>query len=477
MEDMGYFSDETLQQYGFLGKNFKKADRETAIEKMEDFLKTHGTFDITDRYPNTRNESLASTRVFLGEGLAGNQTKVSVALMLGANGDNDGDLYSSVRVELRDKNGKSYDGGLYELAKIKAQAAGETDVRAFAIKNNIIDGDVFDQFASIEQAMISDAVTGNKHWNKEGLDKIMKDYIKNQNVSNPDNMVLVPGGKSILGKNAFANITGMPTMEEFYANEKEANNILAMAKQIAKDKSLDGADNLVDDIRQGNSSKVLDKALSIIEEHGNLNKDALAQIQASAIKRANIDRYAQEIMAKTGLAATGSVNLSLNSVKLAEYFSTVDPNKSAYTNYIWSVLDTAEQGVISSKKLEGAKGTVYDDKRIAEFKQAMGYLFGKNKGKKDIQSAITGLTDWLEEYGDKVFETAYKEMGDKILTKEQLTDLNGINDAKERAVKGANMMKKAFSEHIQSMTEDNILMSYVDSFNLMGRNGKGIGDA
>lgn len=474
MEDMGYFSDETLQQYGFLGKNFKKADRETAIEKMEDFLKTHGTFDITDRYPNTRNESLASTRVFLGGGLAGNQTKVSAALMLAANGDNDGDLYSSVRVELRDKNGKSYDGGLYELAKIKAQAAGETDVRAFAIKNNIIDGDVFDQFASIEQAMISDAVTGNKHWNKEGLEKIMKDYIKNQNVSNPDNMVLVPGGKSILGKNAFANITGMPTMEEFYANEKEANNILAMAKQIAKDKSLDGADNLVDDIRQGNSSKVLDKALSIIEEHGNLSEDALAQIQASAIKRANIDRYAQEIMAKTGLAATGSVNLSLNSVKLAEYFSTVDPNKSAYTNYIWSVLDTAEQGVISSKKLEG---TVYDDKRITEFKQAMGYLFGKNKGKKDIQSAITGLTDWLEEYGDKVFETAYKEMGDKILTKEQLTDLNGINDAKERAVKGANMMKKAFSEHIQSMTEDNILMSYVDSFNLMGRNGKGIGDA
>ena len=472
MENIGYFTDETLQQYGFLEKNFKKADRVEAINKMEDFLKTHGTFDITDRYPNTRNESLASTRVFLGEGLAGNQTKVSVALMLGANGDNDGDSYSSFRVELRDKNGKSYDGGLYELAKTKAQAAGETDVRAFAIKNNIMDGDVFDQFASIEQAMISDAVTGNKHWNKEGLDKIMKDYIKNQNVSNPDNMVLVPGGKSILGKNAFANITGLPTMEEFYANEKEANNILAMAKQIAKDKSLDGADDLVDDIRMGNSSKVLDEALSIIEKYGNLDEDALAQIQASAIKRANIDRYSQEIMAKTGLAATGSVNLSLNSVKLAEYFSTVDPNKSAYTNYIWSVLDTAEQGVISSKKLEG---TVYDDKRIAEFKQAMKNIFN-GKGKAS-DSAITGLTDWLDTYGDKVFETAYKEMGDKILTKEQLTALNGINDAKERAVKGASLMKSAFSEHIQSMSGDNILMSYVDSFNLMGRNGKGIGDA
>ena len=300
----------------------------------------------------------------------------------------------------------------------------------------------------------------------------MKDYIKNQNVSNPDNMVLVPGGKSILGKHAFANITGMPTMEEFYANEKEANNILAMAKQIAKDKSLDGADNLVDDIRMGNSSKVLDEALSIIEEHGNLNKDALAQIQASAIKRANIDRYSQEIMAKTGLAATGSVNLSLNSVKLAEYFSTVDPNKSAYTNYIWSVLDTAEQGVISSKKLEG---TVYDDKRIVEFKQAMKGIFtGKGQAP---ESAIKGLTDWLEEYGDKVFETAYKEMGDKILTKEQLATLSDIKDSKEKLVKAASMMKEAFSNHIQEMSGDNVLMSYIGSFDLMGRNGKGIGDA
>lgn len=300
----------------------------------------------------------------------------------------------------------------------------------------------------------------------------MKDYIKNQNVSNPDNMVLVPGGKSILGKNAFANITGLPTMEEFYANEKEANNILAMAKQIAKDKSLDGADDLVDDIRMGNSSKVLDEALFIIEKYGNLDEDTLAQIQASAIKRANIDRYSQEIMAKTGLAATGSVNLSLNSVKLAEYFSTVDPKKSAYTNYIWSVLGTAEQDIISSKKLEG---TVYDDKRIAEFRQAMEGIFtGKGKAS---DSAVTRLTNWLDTYGNKVFETAYKEMGDRILTKEQLATLSDIDDAKERAAKAANMMKKAFSNHIQEMTEDNILMSYMDSFNLMGRNGKGIGDA
>ena len=103
-----------------------------------------------------------------------------------------------------------------------------------------------------------------------------------------------------------------------------------------------------------------------------------------------------------------------------------------------------------------------------------GIFTGKGQAPK---SAITGLTDWLEEYGDKVFETAYKEMGDKILTKEELTTLSNIKDSKERLVKGASMMKEAFSNHIQEMSGDNILMSYIGSFDLMGRNGKGIGDA
>ena len=57
-------------------------------------------------------------------------------------------------------------------------------------------------------------------------------------------------------------------------------------------------------------------------------------MENTAIKRVGIDKYAQEMMAKTGLAATGSVNLSLNAVKLAAHFSSTDINDLTFTNYV-----------------------------------------------------------------------------------------------------------------------------------------------
>lgn len=200
---------------------------------------------------------------------------------------------------------------------------------------------------------------------------IFKDLVKNQNISNPDNMVLVPGGKSVLGKNAFANINSLPTIEEFYKIEEDANKILSMANDIVEKKNLTGGDieGLTKSIRDGNSSISLDKALSIIDQHGEVDSDTFKMLESTAIKRASIDRYAQEMMAKTGLAATGSVNLSLNAVKMASHFSSASGKDLAFTNYVWNVLDVAEQGVISSKKLDGK--SVYDDKRIANFKEAM----------------------------------------------------------------------------------------------------------
>lgn len=333
MENMGYFTDKKLMQYGFLEEG---GDKGKAIKQMEDFLETHGTYDVTDRYPNTRNESLSANRVFLGRDLAGNQTKVSVPTMLGANADHDGDSYSSFRIELKGKDGKSYDGGLYELAKMRASNAGigPEGVRQFAIDNNIMPGEIFDQFADVEAGMVAQASSyTNKHWQSEAVSKIFKDYAKNQNISNPDNMVLVPGGKSVLGKHAFANLSSMPTLEEFNSIEDGANNILKMANSLIDEKGLD-KEKLVEDITQGNSAKVLDKALGIIKEHGGLSKEQIVGLETTAIKRATIDRYAQEIMAKTGLAATGSVNLSLNSVKLASYFNNVDGKDFAMSNYI-----------------------------------------------------------------------------------------------------------------------------------------------
>lgn len=461
MANMGYFKDDTLKQYGFLVDGTSK---EEAVSKMEEFLKTHGTYDITDRYPNTRNESVGATRVFLGDGLAGNQTKVSVATALGANADHDGDSYSSFRIELEGKSGKRYDGGLYELAKVRANEQGIKDVRQFAIDQGLMEGEVFDEFARIERGMISDATSfKGKHWNKEAMSKILKDFEKNIDLSNSEKMVLVPGGKSVLGQYAFAGITGMPTIQEFNNIEAGANEILNKAKSILESQGQDTS-KFVTDITQGNSSKMLDEALGILKD--NVSEEDMNRYNAIAIKRANIDRYSQEIMAKTGLAATGSVNLALNSVKLAAHFRENSTEDIAFTNYVWSVLDTAEQGVISSKKLEG---TVYDDSRISEFKQAMKSIF-TGKAETPSETAINGLGNWLDQYGDNVFETAYNTMGSTILSKEQLSELNGMEQAK-RIQAGTKMMKDKFLSQIESLASDKIAMSYVSSFDAIGRNG------
>ena len=464
-ENAGYFTEEKLKQYGFLDEN---GDMQEAIAKMEEFLKTHGTYDISDRYPNTRNESISATRVFLGEGLAGNQVKVSTALMLGGNGDQDGDSWSSFMIGIEDEDGKIYDGGLYELAKKEAKNANANSIRDYVIQNELLPEDVYDKFASIERGMISDAHSfSNKNWQVEALEKMKKDFIKNQFVSNPKNMALVPGGKSILSELTFANIQHMPTLEEFNVIEKGANEILQTAKRFAEE----NAERFDVDISKTESAKILDDALKVLKDAVNdkkFSEETFKQMETTAIQRAVIDRYSQEIMAKTGLAATGSVNLALNSVKLADYFSHTDAKDVAFTNYVWSALDTAEQGVISSKKIDGS--AIYNDKRISNFKDAMRSIFDGSKGRAS-ETEINQLVDWLNDYGDGVFEVAYKKMGQSILNEDQLKELSNIADSRERIKSGTTMMRNAFVDKIKSMTSDDLFYSYFASAESMGRNG------
>ena len=154
-ENMGYFKDDTLIQYGFLknGANITQQDRDIAIEKMEEFLKTHGTYDITDRYPNIKNDSLAVTRVFYGEGLASNQTKVSMSLMLGANGDHDGDLYSSFLIKYKNLPNAYIDGGMYEKRKLELLNNGYTKEEAFSILKQ----EGYENFIDLDQGIMLQA--------------------------------------------------------------------------------------------------------------------------------------------------------------------------------------------------------------------------------------------------------------------------------------------------------------------------------
>ena len=259
----------------------------------------------------------------------------------------------------------------------------------------------------------------------------------------------------------------MPTLEEFNVIEKGANEILQTAKRFAED----NAERFDVDISKTESAKILDDALGVLKKavhNKKFSEETFKQMETTAIQRAVIDRYSQEIMAKTGLAATGSVNLALNSVKLADYFSHTDAKDVAFTNYVWSALDTAEQGVISSKKIDGS--AIYNDKRISNFKDAMRSIFDGSKGRAS-ETEINQLVDWLNDYGDGVFEVAYKKMGQSILNEDQLKELSNIADSRERIKSGTTMMRNAFVDKIKSMTSDDLFYSYFASAESMGRNG------
>lgn len=467
-EKMGYFKPETLERYGFKGPD--------AIEQMEEFLKTYGTYDVTDRYPNIKNDSLAVARVFLGEGLSTNQTKVSIPLMLGANGDQDGDLYSSFLIKYKNTHGLTIDGGLYEKRKLDLLNSGlSKEEIATTLKD-----EGYGAFIDLEQGMILQATEfKGRPWHEEALKKLKKDRLRVQNMYNAENRVAVPGGESILGRVALNNLEKVPSLDEFNNIENEANNLLKTAKDILIKTGKDDG-RFDEDIRSGISPTRLDDALTVIKnamdntkiDTSNITDDMFKKFEATAIKRVNIDRYATEVMAKTGLPTTGTINLALSAVRLADFQASTNAADLAFSNYVWSILGEPEQLAISSKKVDGS--SIYDDTRVKDVVKAVNDIFhnpNNKNGMKIDKKLVKGLTDWLDTYGDDIFETSYKKFGDYILDDNIIQELNGITNEKQRLAQGTKYMRDYFADHIVKMTGNDMAMSYLSAMESVGRNG------
>lgn len=182
---------------------------------------------------------------------------------------------------------------------------------------------------------------------------ITKDKLNNVLVSDfGSQAALKPESDTIFGKLQIGGISDMPTNEEFLEIEKDANNIINKAKEVinnySKDNDIEKNNifkvdvnkfNNIETIRDGKSIDILDDALSIIQTGMSNNlTDIDAQgfkvIENQAIKRVLVDNHVKEIMSKTGLAATGNVNVALNSVKMATFATEKNVNDIAFTNFV-----------------------------------------------------------------------------------------------------------------------------------------------
>lgn len=481
-ENMGYFKQDTLKQFGFVDDEYS-----SAIEKMEQHLRTHGSIDIFDRYPNTRSGSLTLTNIFLDDTLTNNQSKISIPTAMKSNADNDGDSGSNMLIRKTDKDGRVIDGAYYtrvrELAieDLKAQGKEITadSIVEAAVATGKIHKEDFEEFHKIQASMRITAMSDNQYWANEGKKIIAKDNLKNIKTGNIANASMVENAYSdFLGTNTTAKLSIMPSLEEFNAVEKEANEIIKKSQELLGstpisnfvsdftgsklEKETDAWNKFANiaDIRETASPEAMDKALAVLEqsvERGLIDSDYLSQAQSIAIKKIGHDRYAQEMMAKTGLAATGNVNLVLNSIKLATAFRETDPSKIAFTNFIWEGLDTAEQQIISSKKAEGNN---YDNDKVESFSDAMRKIY---KGD-NVNEGIDGLEKWMDKNGGEVFEVAYEKLGKNLLNKNTYANIKTTEQ-------GAKEMKRLFLDYIRSSTKDNMFMSTVHAFDAIGRNG------
>lgn len=215
------------------------------------------------------------------------------------------------------------------------------------------------------------------------------------------------------------------------------------------------------DIRMSDSSESMDKSLAILEKatkQGLVDEEYLKSAKVTAIKKISHDKYSQEMLAKTGLAATGNVNLALNSIKLATQFTEEDPSKIRFTNFIWDGLDVAEQGIISDKKRKIAG---YDDTRIEGFTEAIGNIFSSGS-KKNIELGRKQLGDWMDANGGAVFETAYDEMGKYLLGSKNFKSLSRDEGIKE--------VRNQFLSFVEKKSEDGKFMSVMASLDAIGRN-------
>ena len=484
-EKMGYFNDDKLKQFGFLTADNTRDD---AIKQMKEHLKTNGTIDMFDRYPNTRTGSIVPTFTFLDETLTQNQSKISVTTAMKANADYDGDSGSNYLIRFFDEEGRQIDGSYMhrvrnvalenlnaegkDISKVTAQ-----EIAQAAEATGMISRKSFEKFQQLETQMVVEGITHNRKWAKKGQGIITKDSLKNVKIGDISKAVMVDDGYSeLFGSNIFSRLSVLPNLNDFNQVEENAIKIIQQAQDLDKQHNISqelfkvGDQNEkkawkkfhdITDIRNANTAEAMDKAVAIMEvaqQKGKIGSDVLDFAKSTAVKRVTHDRYIQEVMAHTGLPAVGNVNLSLNAIKLATQFTESSPKDIMFTNFIWSALDVAEQGIISDKKRDKPG---YDDPRIKQFSEAMKKIYSDGKNR-NLTAGINELESWMKENGGDIFEIAYDEMGKYIFGTKQYLSMS-----KEDGIKA---MEDKFFTHVRKTSEDTQFKAIKSMAELVGRN-------
>ena len=415
------FNEDVMKGYGASNK-----------EEMINLLKKYGTMDITDRYPNNKNDSMLLTHVFLDTDLVGNQTKVSGVSGLKMLLDHDGDSVSSFALRYKNGDGSFVDFGMF--------ASNPEYVKK-------VNKEAYDTFSDMLGTTTVRAVTENKKWLNDVNKILVEDAIKNSQMGDLTKTALVPGGESILGKIAPAAISHLESLDATNKTFEDIDGMLAKAKDFIESGAVETKISASDlDLTKDKSEFILDKALTVMQEandSGLISKNELSAYESLSLKKVAIDKASIASHAKTGVATTGAINVATNSIKKAAH-DTLKDTDPLTADIFRSILDIPEQEAISSKKIISA----YDDIRARSMTEILGDMFGSNQSS-NLQlnrNDMTDLRSWFETHAKGKIEGIYDEYKGRL-------DSSIVQKVESGGSK-FNAVMNLFEEKLESLSND-----------------------
>ena len=391
-------------------------------EELIDYLQTYGSVDMSIRYPLIRKDSMFASRAYLDRSLDGkNITSIGSVALLSFNGDSDGDSESSFIARINDTTSALYEHQYREAVnEVRAQGGTLNDaefqraVRQNVLSKGVISKEEYEGFYKMTLGMSVTAATEGPLYADKAKGILLEDVANNTTVGNATGLLyqIKHAQSKTFAKYKMQSAHLHPSSEQVAENMEGVRQAIDLALQKNPDSFGEETLKIAQDISSGvinignvkgsNKYAVLDEAMHALESDATIDADMFDKAQQALMTRVRMQQYFEEEGSKSAKAAIGSINKTLNSLKIVankalgmetiggEINKLYDPTAA---RVMQTGAEKIEQQVISFKKVAAELG----DSRLVEMEDIM----GRAKGGENNMTIKRELAGWLDTYMDK----------------------------------------------------------------------------
>ena len=412
---------------GFLDENYEITPEKAKefgfnTQQMIEYLETYGSADMSIRYPLIRKDSMYAGRVYLDRQFDGkNITSISSPAALMFNADSDGDSESTFMTRIDNVSFALFEHQFKEAARdVRASGTALSDeefqsqVKQLVLSRGKVSEDAYEGFYKLSTGMNIVGALDAPLYSEKVKEILAEDIANNTTVGTVNGLVyqIKNAQSKAFSQLRMASRYTSPSSEEVVQNLGDVRKALDLAintnpssfnedtLRIAKEITSGTID--IDDVLGQNKYAVLDHAMHALESDVTIDSDIFDKAQQALTTRVRMQQYFEEETSKSTKGAIGSVNKTLNSIKIvankAYGMQTIQgADNSLYDPVKAAVIQTGaekiEQQVISGKKVAFEIG----DTRLVELEEIMSKAKAGDAGLEQKRK----FAEWMNAYLDK----------------------------------------------------------------------------